>query len=76
MPFVSAIQRACDLVGGQSELARRCAAIKKRTLTSQAVNRWCRNGEAPIAWVLTIETVCEAQVTRYDLRPDIYPRGH
>lgn len=83
MTPTQAIQRACDLVGGQSALARklvereeRLAAEQRReprTLTPQAIQYWCRK-RVPAEWVIDVEAVVEAQFTRYDMRPDLYPR--
>lgn len=84
MTPIQAIQRACDLVGGQSALARqlvereeRLAAEQRRaarTLTPQAIQYWCRK-RVPAEWVIDVEAIVEAQVTRYDMRPDLYPRA-
>lgn len=65
-------QRAADLVRGQSELAR-LLSTDSETLTPQAVGAWCRSGRVPPGRVLDIERVTNGQVTRHQLRPDIYP---
>lgn len=62
-----AIQRAAIAVGGQSSLAR------KLGVKPQAVQRWCATGTVPANRVLDVERVTERQVTRNELRPDIYP---
>lgn len=65
-------QRAADLVAGQSELARRLST-PDNTLTPQAVGAWCRSGRVPAERVLDIERATNGQVTRHQLRPDLYP---
>jgi len=74
MSDLNAIQRACDLVGGQSALARILSAPANE-LTPQAVQYWCKKNRVPAERVLAIEAATEGQVTRYELRPDLYPRG-
>ena len=70
------LQRACDLVGGQSELARVLVKLKPdRSLTPQAVQYWCRKDRVPANWVIAIESATDSQITRYELRPDLYPRS-
>lgn len=61
------IQRAAQYAGGQSALAR------KLGLTPQAVQKWCQKGRVPSEMVLHVESAVEARVTRYELRPDLYP---
>lgn len=78
MTPTEAIRRACDLAGGQSALARRLIEIHPdpdKKLTSQAVSHWCRdegNG-VPGEWAIYVEEAVEAQVTRHQLRPNLYP---
>lgn len=43
-------------------------------VTPGAVQKWARLARIPAERVLEIERVTEARVTRYDLRPDLYPR--
>lgn len=61
------IKRAVAWVGGQSELARRLR------IKPQAVQRWCSTGVVPAKRVLDIERACDGEVTREELRPDLYP---
>ena len=35
---------------------------------------WRKRGQVPAERVIALEQLCEARVTRYELRPDIYPR--
>lgn len=69
MNKTTAINQAAFLVGGQSSLAR------KLGVKPQAVQRWCRTGQVPPERVISVETATDGQVTRSDLRPDIYPAG-
>lgn len=59
------ICRAAKVAGGQSALAR----ILK--VTPQAVQKMCASGRVPAERVLEIEKA--TGVSRYELRPDIYP---
>lgn len=55
------------LVGGQSAMARALG------MTPQAVQKWCATGNVPVSRVLEIETLTRGEVSRHELRPDIYP---
>lgn len=66
----SAIQKAVEAVGSQSELARRVG------VTPQRVGQWVKCGRVPAEQVLKIEFACAATVSRFELRPDIYPVVH
>ena len=61
-----ALARAIRITGSVAELARRIDGI-----TPQAISQWTR---VPAERVLAVEAATENQVTRYDLRPDLYPR--
>lgn len=67
------IQRACDIVGGQSALARMLIKPNGQALTPQAVGAMVKNNRVDPRWVLTIEEATGGQVTRRELRPDLYP---
>ena len=62
-----AIERAAQLMGGQSALARKLGC------TPQAVLKMCATGRVPAERVLAIEEATDGAVTRHDLRPDLYP---
>lgn len=62
-----AIERAAQLMGGQSALARKLGC------TPQAVSKMCATGRVPAERVLAIEEATGGAVTRHDLRPDLYP---
>lgn len=60
-----ALRKACKLVGGKSAMARLTG------VTRQAVQHWARNG-VPANRVIKIEKATGGEVTRYELRPDLY----
>lgn len=60
------IARACRLAGGQTAMADEIG------VSVQAVNKWMKKGKPPPERVLAIEKLVRGQVTRYELRPDIY----
>lgn len=64
---MKAIERAVELVGGQQALAMKCG------VRYQAVQKWIRGNRVPAERVLAIETATDGQVSRYELRPDLYP---
>ena len=62
-----ALQKAINLVGNQSELAR------KLQVSPQRVQKWTKN-RLPAEWVIPVESI--TGVKRHELRPDIYPNDH
>lgn len=64
-----AIKQAIDEAGGLQELARKCG------VRYQAVQKWRRNGRIPAERVLAVESATDGRVSRYQLRPDIYPQA-
>lgn len=68
MSEIAALERAAGLLGGQSALAR---AIGKR---QSHIWTWInRDKRVPAEAVIPIERATEGQVTRHQLRPDLYP---
>ena len=65
----SNIKRAVKLAGGVSAMAR-ALAVSRPT-----IYLWMRRGFPPAEYCLGIERVTGAQVSRYQLRPDIYPHS-
>lgn len=63
----NAISRAAQIAGGQSALARKLGC------TPQAVSKMCATGKVPAERVIAVEEAVEGQVTRNELRPDLYP---
>ena len=66
-PALQALERAIS-INGLAELARRCG------VSHQVVQRWRKSGYVPAERVIAVEKATESRVTRYDLRPDVYPR--
>jgi len=64
---MSAIKKAIRAAGGLSLLAA------KLDVTPQVVVNWRKRG-IPAERVLDIERATEGKVTRFQLRPDLYPR--
>lgn len=63
---MKSIEKAIAAVGGVAQLAKLCG------VSYEAVRKWQATGRLPVERVLEVEGF--TQVSRYDLRPDIYPR--
>lgn len=76
-PMNESIQNAVDAIGGkQAELARRLSQITGRPIKQQHIWNWINRGDVvPAELAIPIEQASEGHVTRYDVRPDIYPRA-
>jgi DNA-binding transcriptional regulator YdaS (Cro superfamily) len=64
----SALHRAVEIAGGQSKLARLIEVSQQ--------NLWWwlhKTKRVPAEYVLPIERATHGAVTRYELRPDLYP---
>jgi DNA-binding transcriptional regulator YdaS (Cro superfamily) len=61
-----ALQKVIKIIGGQTTLARHLG------ITYQSVHGWAT---CPADRVLDLERLTEAQVTRYQLRPDVFTRA-
>ena len=70
---VVALKRAIESCGSQAALAERMRALGKETVTQQTVSYWLTN-EVFIdpEWWPAIEFATENQVTRSELRPDVF----
>lgn len=68
MNTISALERTIAIVGGRAVLAR------ELKISHQAVSKWLRKQAVPPKQVLNLERLTEGRVTRYELRPDLYPR--
>jgi DNA-binding transcriptional regulator YdaS (Cro superfamily) len=62
------VEKVVRLAGGQAELARRCSTSQPRIW--QCVHR---NQRVPADLVIPFERAVAGQVTRHELRPDLYP---
>lgn len=63
----NAIKKAARFARGQSNLARFFG------ISPQAVQQWCKSGVCPADRVIGVEHFIGGKVSRYELRPDIYP---
>lgn len=63
------VEKVVRLAGGQAELARRCNTSQPRIW--QCVHR---NQRVPADLVIPFERAVAGQVTRHELRPDLYPK--
>ena len=63
------LDRAIEVAGGPAALAK-FISENFESITTQAVCDWTR---CPPKRVLQIEKATAGQVTRHELRPDIYP---
>jgi DNA-binding transcriptional regulator YdaS (Cro superfamily) len=73
-PHIVALERAIQIAGSQAALADGIAKFMGRpTISQQTISKWLRN-ETLIAaeyWP-AFEHVTSGQVTRVDLRPDVF----
>jgi DNA-binding transcriptional regulator YdaS (Cro superfamily) len=63
------LERAVELAGSQKALAEKIGGNVKQ----QHVSYWIRAGIVRSKYVLAIEKAVGGQVTRHELRPDLYP---
>lgn len=64
------LEKAIKIVGSQARLAEHCGPRVKQ----QHISNWLhRDKKVPAEYVLSIEQATGGQVSRYELRPDIYP---
>lgn len=61
------IKKAARCAGGQSALARRIG------VRPQAVQQWIARNHVPAERCLDVERATGGQITRHELRPDLYP---
>lgn len=66
---MQALQRAIDIVGGQTSLAERVGT------TQSQIWYWLQRSKkgVPAEFVIPIEQATAGEVSRHDLRPDLYP---
>lgn len=60
------IERAIEICGTQVEFAKRLGC------TYQNIQGWKKTGRIPAERVLQVESITDGQLTRYEIRPDIY----
>lgn len=61
-----ALEKACEVMGGQSSLARACG------VSPQAVQQWVATGVCPAKRAAQIERATWGKVRCEQLRPDLY----
>ena len=66
-----ACRKAIQLAGGPAALAAKLKTITGKKITRNAISQWER---VPDRRVLEVETAIDRQITRHELRPDLYPR--
>lgn len=63
---MDALEHVVEVLGSQEALA---SALKIR---SPSISEWRKRGRVPAERCLEIERLVDGQVTRYDLRPDVF----
>lgn len=66
---IEALDRAAQQLGTQEALA---AALGIR---SPSISEWRQRGQVPIERCVQIEEATGGEVTRYDLRPDVFGKA-
>jgi DNA-binding transcriptional regulator YdaS (Cro superfamily) len=73
------IARAVRLIGNQKDMAAKLNDFglvdvrgERLEVSQQRISDWVRRGYPPAEMCLAIERLTEAQVTRHDLRPDVF----
>lgn len=67
MNELTPLRRAVAIVGNQTKLAEICG------VAPSAVQQWVAANIVPARRALQIEAATGGQVTRHELRPDLYP---
>lgn len=69
-----ALQRAIIILGGQTALARRLEKITGRKVHQRNVWSWLnRTRRVPPEFAIPIEQATGGEVTRHEIRADLYP---
>lgn len=67
------LERAIDIAGGQAAMARKLTASGYKVRQAH-IWKWLNHAKKlPAEAVLPIEAAVDGAVTRFELRPDIYP---
>lgn len=68
------ILKAIKLAGGQSNVAKICSSYSGKNIKQGHVWYWIyRKKEWPAEFVIPLSDATNNEVTRHELRPDIYP---
>lgn len=71
----AAIRAGVKAAGGISEMARKLTEITGQPVSYQRIQNWLnRDATFPPEMCIPFERACERAATRYELRPDCYPR--
>lgn len=71
---VLSLQRAVLSVNGQTALAKLLTSATGKNIRQGHIWSWLnRTKQVPAEYVLPIERVTGGQVSRHELRPDLYP---
>ena len=62
------VREAVAAAGGLQAVSVHCR------VSYQAIQKWIRSRRVPAGRVIDLERACKAKFTRYQLRPDIYPK--
>lgn len=61
------LQKVIAACGSQAKLAERIG------VSPMCISMWKKRGQVPAARVIQVERATGGQVTRYEIRPDLYP---
>lgn len=65
---IEALEKAIRIAGGQTELARKIGPPVRQG----HVSMWLKRGVTPAEHCRSIEAATDGEVTRYELRPDVF----
>ena len=66
-----AIQKAVDIAGGPTALARMIEEETGKKCSQSKVSNWIARGGVSVSFAIAVERA--TGVSRHELRPDIYP---
>lgn len=67
---IEALRRAKNIIGSETALAQVVGVAQP------SVNYMLKRGKrVPAEWCLALEAATDGQVTRHELRPDLFPEG-
>ncbi len=71
----AALKKAVRIAGGQAKLAAKLTELMGRSIKQAHVWNWLnRDNAIPAEYCVPVERAVDGGVTRYDLRPDVFPR--
>jgi DNA-binding transcriptional regulator YdaS (Cro superfamily) len=69
-----ALERAIDIAGGQTALAKKISEITGKPVRQGHVWSWLnRTRRVPPEFAIPVEIATEGAVSRHETRPDLYP---